>query len=138
MPMWRDILMALTIATIATSPVLADDYRCREDRHVVAQCFDVRGRIMVYANGRINLWPVGTQRLLGVQYPGDLPDVGGSYVDIPNDLQTLLDRRFVVFGDFSVCPFTSREPGKKQYVCVDRADNLVSISNEEWLARRTK
>ncbi len=122
----------LAMAVLAATLLLPHGARsaertCREDIHVVDRCFEVRGRLRIEANARITLWPVGTERLLGVQYPGDLAEVGGSLAPLPPDLDELLGQNAAVFGDYVACPYTRSEPGKKQYICIEAARNLRPV-----------
>ncbi len=104
----------------------ADDYNCEKDVHVVDACFNVHGRVRIEANSRITLWPSGSKRLLGVQYPGDMPGVGGDFVPLPKNLAAILNSSTAVFGNYLVCPFTKSEAGKKRYVCIATAEHLIS------------
>lgn len=100
---------------------------CANDKHVVEACFDVHGRISVHANSRVYLWPVGTRRIYGIEYPPDLrlPDLPlPGNVDRAVFTPTKSGIGVDVFGDFRVCPFTHDEPGKMRFVCIDSATHL--------------
>jgi hypothetical protein len=63
------------------------------------------------------MWPVGTQRHLGV-LPSEeeiMPDNVRRYLGFDRD----------IYGDFLVCPFTTERPGWMRFVCIQRAENLV-------------
>src|SRR5215469_1071606 len=64
-------LLALTIAAsrIALGGVAAaETLPCKQDPRLIQQCFAVHGRLSVHANMRPYLWPIGTNRLLGVAH----------------------------------------------------------------------
>lgn len=125
----RNTLVCFVAATFALwsgTAAAEQNYDCQTDSHVVDQCFSVHGRLTREANSRLTLWPVGTKRLLGVQYPGDMPEVGGQLLRLPAPLQQLIEQNMAVTGDFLVCPFTHQKPGTKQYVCIAEASNLKS------------
>ena len=65
-------LLVLTIAAsqIALGGVAAaETLPCKQDPRIIQQCFAVHGRLSVHANMRAYLWPIGTNRLLGVANP---------------------------------------------------------------------
>ena len=66
------------------------------------------------------LWPIGTNRLLGVANPD------GAII-MPPELERLFAARIdrQLFGYFEVCPFTRRRPGVMQMVCIAGASNLT-------------
>jgi len=108
-------LLVLTIAAsqIALGGVAAaETLPCKQDPRIIQQCFAVHGRLSVHANMRAYLWPIGTNRLLGVANP-----------DLERLFSVRIDRQ--VFGDFEVCPFTRRRPGIMQMVCIAGASNLT-------------
>jgi hypothetical protein len=96
---------------------------CREHPQVNAPCFKVHGRIRVY-NGTpsVRIWPVGTNRLLGVS---EGRFYNPEYSNMPPDLSDLLTLDNEIFADFIVCPFTPDEPGVMRLVCIDSASNVV-------------
>ncbi|MGO9785785.1 MAG: hypothetical protein ACLPL5_03145 [Stellaceae bacterium] len=111
-----------------TATASADDVGCATNPHVVDTCFIVHGRLTFYANMRLYLWPVGTHRMLGIEYP---PEVNEEDLPLPANIEKAISTptdsgvSVDVFGDFRVCPFTRDHPGKLRYVCIDRASHLV-------------
>lgn len=96
---------------------------CHEHPQVIGPCFKVYGRIKIY-NGTpcVRIWPVGTNRLLGVSEGRFYNE---EYANIPPDLAELLACDTEIFADFVVCPFTPDEPGVMRLVCIDSASNIV-------------
>ena len=116
-------LLVLTIAAsqIALGGVAAaETLSCKQDPRIIQQCFAVHGRLSVHANMRPYLWPIGTNRLLGVASPD------GAII-MPPELERLFAARIdrQVFGDFEVCPFTWRRPGIMQMVCIAGVTSLT-------------
>jgi len=66
------------------------------------------------------LWPIGTNRLLGVANPD------GAII-MPPELERVFAARIdrQVFGHFEVCPFTRRRPGIMQMVCIAGVTSLT-------------
>ena len=104
--------------------VVAPAYRpCKEDPNVVDACFALHGRAFL-SNGTpsLRIWRIGTDRILGVFDPEN--------EIIPDSLEKKLSGFDVdVYGDFEVCPFTKRQPGEMQTVCVESADHLIVKHN---------
>src|SRR5215470_20323534 len=123
------IFCLLVLAIDATN---AAETSCETTTRVVSACFSVHGRITIY-NGTpsVRIWPVGTNRLLGV-----LDGSGAAESDhiVPPELNALIvsrgDGSFTsVFGDFSVCPLTRQQPGRMQMVCIKGVTKLRASSN---------
>ena len=96
---------------------------CREHPQLVDRCFSFRGR-MSYFNGTpsVRIWRVGTNRILGVS-EGRFALQGDSNLPASIEAQLEIDSK-VLFGDFTVCPFTPDEPGVMRLVCVESAANV--------------
>ncbi|MGD0073790.1 MAG: hypothetical protein ABSD31_05560 [Candidatus Binataceae bacterium] len=124
----RSALFALAILCGLNTAASAADSSCATDKRVVAACYEVHGRLRIYANMRLYLWPVGTKRLLGVCYA---PDVCPPFHTLrpgppmPPNVAKLVDPDHDVFGDFRVCPFTPEEPRTMRTVCIDSASHLI-------------
>jgi hypothetical protein len=120
------IAACLIAAALTSNQAGASEYRCSKDPHIIGECFSLHGRLTTMANSRIKLWRIGTNRILGVQYPGDMPEVGGGFVELPANIQKAWDEDYNddIFADFRVCPFTKSEPGIQQYVCIDSAEHV--------------
>jgi hypothetical protein len=117
-------VMALCLATFSWSQdQLGGQNPCREHPQVNGPCFKVHGRIRVY-NGTpsVRIWPVGTNRLLGVS---EARFYDPEYSNMPPDLSDLLTLDNEIFADFIVCPFTPDEPGVMRLVCIDSASNII-------------
>ena len=120
------LLLGISVATEAVA------IECRDDPKIVEQCFNVHGRITVYANMRAYLWPVGTHRLLQFNYPEPAAD----YPYMPKKLFDLLSDDKVVYGDFEVCPFTPDVAGAVRYVCIQSASHLVIRDQDSFRTGR--
>jgi hypothetical protein len=107
---------------------------CQRSPHLVGKCFQVHGRLLAY-NGTptFRIWPVGSHRLLGVNGASGVPDdADEADVDFVHAILPRSADLFAtsVYGDYLVCPFTSRHPGRMQFVCIARAARLVEIKRE--------
>ena len=121
--MWRSGLLVLMLLSNRGAAAAAE---CAKNKQVVASCYQVRGRVRFNANMRPYLWPVGTKRLLGVALQSDAPDAGYFW---PDNLAKMTSLETDVFGDFLVCPFTSKKPGRMQMVCIESASHLIAKPN---------
>jgi hypothetical protein len=119
-------LLGAAISLIVISSAIATGNACESDKRVVAECFDVRGRLRINANGRMYIWPVGTDRMLIVQYDDATaqPDPA-----LPANVASALKPGTDVFADYRVCPLTKYEPGKRHAVCVASATHIVARLN---------
>jgi hypothetical protein len=97
--------------------------KCEGNPKVAGACYSVHGRLNLGADTfELRLWPVGTNRMLGVS---DGPAI--------NDAENPIYPKNIVFphgdetiyGDFEVCPFTSERKGAMQFVCIESAAHLV-------------
>lgn len=124
--MYRLLAMACLAVIVLSYVPSAGANECRDDPEVVGQCFTVHGRVAVGADMTTDLWPVGTKRLLGIQYPPE--SVRNRYAEpfIPENLKVVLNPETAVFGDFVVCPFTTDVPGRLRFVCIQSASHLVA------------
>src|ERR1051326_1993374 len=98
----------------------ADTPASTQNTHLVGQCFTVQGRLSVHANRRPYLWPIGTDRLLGIAGPDGAiimpPEIARIFASPPFDRQLV--------ANFEVCPFARPRPGTMQMVCIAAARNL--------------
>ena len=60
---------------------------------------------------------LGTKRILGIS------EHRQAYM--PQALEERLTWDDIVYGDFTVCPFSPSEPGKMQFVCIEAASHLI-------------
>jgi hypothetical protein len=68
--MRRRLVLTIAAFQIALGGVAAaETLPCKQDPRIIQQCFAVHGRLSVHANMRPYLWPIGTNRLLGVASP---------------------------------------------------------------------
>jgi hypothetical protein len=125
------LLVAMALFGVAIGVATGEqDKACREHPNLVGACFTVHAR-MRYYNGApsVRLWPVGTDRLLGVSEGRfDLP----GYQNLPVSLREELDHRREIYADFVVCPFTPSEPGAMRLVCVESATKIVTKPVVGW------
>lgn len=94
---------------------------CRDDPQVIEQCVTVHGRIRVSASLLIELWPIGTKRLLQVPYATE--GLWNRY--LPPNVRDKLTPYNEVFGDFEICPFEHDQPGVMRSVCIESGSRLV-------------
>lgn len=81
------------------------------------QCFTVHARFAIYqGDGVEDLWPVGTHRLLRVT--SDTKRLSNLIGD---------PGKYVLFGDFEVCPQEEDVPGKMRDVCIKQERNLKRV-----------
>ena len=107
--MWIELALSLLAAANR------QNHTCKANPNLAGQCFRVRGRLRAYnGNPTFRIWPVGTNRLLGVtgEHPGADPI-------IPEDLRVTFDHD--LYADFEVCPFTPAKPGVMRRVCIESA-----------------
>ncbi len=97
---------------------------CRDHPRLVANCFDVHGRLSVY-NGApaLRIWKAGTRRMLGIS---DQRFVESGFSNVPEYIKTQIDQDTALWGDYVVCPFTHSRPGEMQLVCIESVKNLVA------------
>jgi hypothetical protein len=121
----RALLTAAALVLIVSSAIAAENL-CESDKRVVAECFDTRGRLRINANGRLYIWPVGSDRMLVVNY-----DNASATPDpkLPANVADALKPGADVFADYRVCPLTKYEQGKRQTVCVASATKINSRPN---------
>lgn len=105
--------------------------QCKRNSRLVGECFITHGRMSFY-NGthNIRLWPIGTHRLLGVEYvPGSVENPTDEHPDgiywMPVELSDTSTFGVEIYGDFDVCPLSKKRPGAMQFVCVESARNLT-------------
>jgi hypothetical protein len=121
-------LAALVLAVFTAGPVAATE--CHDDPAVVAACFTVRGRLSIAPGGEIQIWPAGTNRLLQLTYPADLPQSLTSWPYISPRLEKLLRAGEAdVWGDFDVCPLTHDVPGQRRLICIQSGSRLAAVDN---------
>ena len=122
-------VVALLTSQFGKSAIGADAPQCKGSPLVVGACFNVHGRLSIY-NGSIvvRIWPVRTNRLLGVL---NLTDQAADPV-LPESINRLLvlgpGSTVAVFGDYEICPVTRQETDHMQLVCLESASHLVARS----------
>ncbi len=101
---------------------------CKEHPALSGPCYKIRGRMSFY-NGTpsVRIWPVGTNRILGVSEGRFYLD---DYGDVPEDLVRQLSWGTAMFADFTVCPFTEDKTGVMRLVCVESAENITIRKTE--------
>ena len=104
--------------TLIGSSALAQS-GCAGDKRLVGACFKVHGRLSVGADSWVELWPIGTKRLLGVM------DIDSRAPFMPEQVEKMLTPHTEVYGDYLVCPFTQSKPRVRQYVCIESAEHIV-------------
>jgi len=126
--MTRCWAMGLALASAVAFPASAME--CRDDPAVVEACFTIHGRLAIAAGGEIQVWPSGTNRLLQLTYPPDLPQSLTSWPYISPRLEKLLRAGEAdVWGDFDVCPLTYDIPGQRRLICIQSGARLGVVTN---------
>jgi hypothetical protein len=124
--MARWLAAALMLAWVSPASAM----ECRDDPAVVAACFTVHGRLAIAAGGEIQIWPSGTNRLLQLTYPADLPQSLTSWPYISPRLEKLLRAGEAdVWGDFEICPLTYDIPGQRRLICIQTGTRLGVVDN---------
>jgi hypothetical protein len=96
---------------------------CREHQKLVGKCFVVKGRLSVY-NGApaLRIQKLGTRRMLGVSEQRFAME---GYRNVPEEISAKLDQDKLLYGDYTVCPFTKAQKGEMQLVCIEKGSKLV-------------
>jgi hypothetical protein len=90
---------------------------CGHQGLFVDSCFTIHRRMQA-ANGiGLEIWVVGTHKLLGVTGPCALPPLLDRLIGIEDKL---------VYADFVVRPLTPERPGSMRMVCVASATKVVT------------
>ncbi len=120
-------LLVFAVGTLRNASAKDAEFHCARDTHVVAVCSKVSGSLIIPANSRPEITERGTGHVFGLQYPGDLPVVGGQLVPLPENIAAVFaaDPSAEVLGDFTICPYTERVETKKQYACVEQAEEIA-------------
>jgi hypothetical protein len=114
-PRSGDVKPAYLALLLLTATAFAVD--CKDDPKVVAACFVVHGRMYNSSGGSLaRIWRIGTQRILGVTGPHNLPS---------NVEPLMTDFDHEVVADFLVCPYQKDRPGEMRMVCVQSATHVV-------------
>ena len=125
--MLRLIIVGSVLAAMVnpgpSTPAVRAEKPCREHPQLVGKCFKVRGRLSVY-NGApaLRILKLGTKRMLGVSEQRFAVD---GYKNIPEDVASRIDQDKLLFGDYTVCPFTPSRAKEMQLVCIDKVSNLT-------------
>ena len=121
-------IIAVTSLSVAAAPVP----RCEGSSEFSLPCFDLRGRLQLYnRNPAARIWPVGSNRLLGIDEPGEEPNV-------PDNVRQWLtfDPVTVIYANFRVCPHAEDVKGAMRYICVEKAWNMrverYDSATNEW------
>ena len=94
----------------------AEELACETNPEIVAECFTVRGRLSFW-NGAptARIWPLGTKRMMGVHHD-----------ELPGEIRSLMATFDTeLWGDFKVCPFTPKQAGLMQFVCIEAWRNIT-------------
>ena len=133
--MWRKALAVVLAASLGgtCSLALPEPPKCSGNPKLVGACFTVHGRMREGNGGPpIRIWPIGTDRMLGLWEPTDDTSVAW----LPESLYRKMDEDHQIFADFLVCPLTKQTEDKLQIVCVESAARIVRTiippSKREW------
>ena len=119
------VSVALTFLMLClVSPALSSDVTeidpalgCSTNPAIVGKCFPLRARVSV-TNGTpsVRVWPVGSKRVLGV--------MPAEHEIMPSNLREVVGLDQDVFADLEVCPFSLKQKGEMQFVCIESAKHL--------------
>jgi hypothetical protein len=111
------IIMAGFTTAVAAAP------KCKGNPKVIGACYALHGRLSRGADTvGLRLWPVGSERMLGVT-GGPTLDDADSPIWPPELKFTSGDED--IYADFEVCPFTPERKGAMQLVCIESATHVV-------------
>ncbi len=111
-------ICALLLVAVTLESAAGRDISCKDDPDLVGPCFTFHGKLFV-ANGTpsARILRLGTKRILGIS------ERHSAYM--PGELGNRLTWDDVVYGDFTVCPYSQSEPRKMQFVCVESGSRLI-------------
>ncbi len=96
---------------------------CKNNPKIIEACYSIRG-VLFYANGApsTRIFVVGTKRILGVRdEEAGMPDYISKLIPNFND---------EVHGNFVVCPYSKKQAGHMQFVCIESGNNLKHRVND--------
>lgn len=116
-------MLAAIVVPAHSTATIQSDKSCREHPKLVGKCFTVHGRLSVY-NGApaLRILKLGTKRLLGVSEQRFAVE---GYRNVPEEVTAKLDQDKLLYGDYTVCPFTRSREKEMQLVCIEKVSNLV-------------
>ncbi len=116
-------LLGAIVITARSTATVQGDKSCREHPKLVGKCFSVHGRLAVY-NGApaLRILKLGTKRVLGVSEQRFAVE---GYRNVPEEVTSKLDQDKLLYGDYTVCPFTRAREKEMQLVCIEKVSNLV-------------
>jgi len=116
-------MLAAIVVPLRSTATSQNDKSCREHPKLVGKCFSVHGRLAVY-NGApaLRILKLGTKRILGVSEQRFAVE---GYRNVPEEVTAKLDQDKLLYGDYTVCPFTRAREKEMQLVCIEKVSNLV-------------
>lgn len=125
----RLLLQGQPVDTIDASQV------CTHSRGFVGPCITVHGRLSRFSdNAPLQIWPVGTSRLLGVQ-TADSPFYLPVACRVPAELDHTVDLETAIYADFVLRPLTPPRPGVMQRVCIAQARRVRVVHHTSIRSR---
>jgi len=117
--------LCLAVVTLLIASVVAQSQKvtCKNNPKIVEACYSIRG-VLFYANGApsTRIWVVGTKHILGVHDEEDgMPEYISKLIPNFND---------EVHGNFFVCPYSKKQLGHMQSVCIESGKNLKHRVND--------
>lgn len=98
---------------------------CARDSRVVEPCYDVHGRLRVWADLRAGIGIPKTKRIVEIFMPESTGVISYMWPPIIEKHITLDNE---IWADYRVCPFTPQKPGVMQMVCIDSVSNMHVVS----------
>jgi len=126
----HNLFLFATIILVGTAVASPNGFSKGCEASAYGACFRVHARYSIYTgDSQVELWPVGTHRLLGV-VSGDESTIkvlsGGNPGNMPEAAN-----EYDVFGDFVVCPLAKEVSGKRRAVCIKNAENLRRVRRKQ-------
>jgi hypothetical protein len=115
-----------SVLALGAAPASSADRACAESRQLVDRCFWQRGELHAWNGHPTFRISIGRGRLLGVE-DAARGDTGRL---VPPEVEALFKGDAftnAVRGDFRVCPFTRKAPGRMRYVCISDARKLSQV-----------
>ena len=127
----KRVSAVLTLSCFAPMLYAGEAPPCRTRRDLVGECRVVQGRLYVMNGIPLQVWVVGTRRVLAV--PEDIDQAGRFQLAQPQEFLEAVDFRTRLYGDFEVCPLTREKPGEMQWVCIESGDEArPGTSARRW------
>lgn len=122
-------LILLLSALFFFSNSVYADMVCSQDPRIMAPCYDVEGRLTIYANMRPRIQlKEGNGKILAIVPKSGL-ETGEEDYYWPQEIEDELSLEKDIDGRFRVCPFKPPKLDELQYVCIDKIEPAPAKEN---------